>query len=141
MRLMSISSAFFIALLILVLGGCALTVETLRGDRLWVGSPQFSEYAEDVFRRNNSTLTTLFDALELANDEDALKLEAAEERMIGACESLNSVAAAKRDGKELGFRVLRTISSTIRPCDEATQDTEQLIAEITALSVTAVRGN
>ena len=80
----------------------------------------------------------MFDAIDQAGDEDALRLEIAEEQMIEACETLNSAAAARRDGKQLGVGILRTISSTIRPCDEATSEADQLIMEISAVSLPAV---
>jgi len=113
-------------------GACATTIETLDGERVRVDSSQFRDYALGVFKRNNNTLTVLFDVLEQVDDVDALRLDQAEQRMIEACETLNSAAAAQRDGKKLGVRMLRTISSTIRPCDEATHETDQLIAEISA---------
>ncbi len=134
-----LSSIAFITLLpTLILGSCVSTVERLDGKRLRVGSPEFRDYALDVFKRNNSTLTVLFDAIDQAGDEDALRLEIAEEQMIEACETLNSAAAARRDGKQLGVGILRTISSTIRPCDEATSEADQLIMEISAVSLPAV---
>lgn len=129
------SVSVFAILLVVLLGGCATTIETLEGERLRIDSPQFRDYALGVFKRNNSTLTTLFDVLEQVDDADAARLDQAELRMIEACETLNSAAAAQRDGKKLGVRILRTISSTVRPCDEATQETNLLIQEITAVSL------
>jgi len=129
------SVSVFAILLVVLLGGCATTIETLEGERLRIDSPQFRDYALGVFKRNNSTLTTLFDVLEQVDDADAARLDQAELRMIEACETLNSAAAAQRDGKKLGVRILRTISSTVRPCDEATHETNQLIQEITAVSL------
>jgi len=132
------SISVFVVLLMLIPIGCASTIETRDGERLKVGSQQFRDYALQVFKRNNSTLTGLFDVLEQADDEDALRLELAEERMIEACETLNSAAAATRDGKQLGAGILRTISSSIRSCDEATYDTDRLIEEISSVPLQSV---
>jgi len=124
----------FVSLIIVALSqivsGCVSTVKTLDGESLRVGSPEFRDHAEAVFKRNNSTLTELFEAFELASDEDAARLDLAEQRLIEACETLNRAAAAQRDGQKLGTSTLLTISSTIRPCDEATFETDQLIREI-----------
>ena len=129
------SVSLFVVVPTLVLGGCASTIKTREGERLLVGSPQFRDYAEAVFKRQNSTLTELFDVLEQIDDEDAARLDVAELRMIEACETLNSAAATQRDGKSLSAKVLLTISSTIRPCDEATFDTDQLIREVSTDSL------
>lgn len=124
------STSLIIAVLSLIVSGCVSTVKTLDGEQLRVGSPQFRDHALAVFKRNNSTLTELFDVFEQANEEEAAKLDLAEQRMIEACEALNSAAAAQRDGNKLDARTLLTISSTIRPCDEATFEADQLIREI-----------
>ena len=125
----------------LILVGCASTIETLDGKLLRIGSPEFRSYALDVFKRNNSTLTVLFDAIEQADDENALRLELAEESVVEACETLNSAAAARRDGKQLGAGILRTISSTIRPCDAATNEADRLIMEVSSVSLPPVSGD
>lgn len=122
--------SLFAAFLTLVLGGCATTVRTLDGEPIRVGSERFREHALAVFKRQNSTLTAIFDAFEQADDEEASRLDSAEQRMIEACESLNSAAASQRDGESLGVGVLLGISSTIRPCDEATFNADQLVREI-----------
>ena len=119
-----------LVLLTQTLSGCASTIKTLDGTRLQVGSSQFRDHVFDVFKRHNNTLTVLFDMLEQVNDADALRLDRAEQRMIEACEKLNSAAAAQRDGKIPSAGVLLTISSTIRECDQATFEADQLIREI-----------
>ena len=109
--------------------GC-VTTTTLEGERLRIGSSQFRDHALSVFKAQNSTLTELFDVLETADDEDATRIDDAELRMIEACETLNSAAAAQRDGKKLSLRILSNIYSDIRSCDEATQAANQLIREL-----------
>jgi len=59
MRVIFKSVLFFVVMFTLISSGCASTIETLDGRRLRIGSPQFSDYALDVFKRNNSTLTAL----------------------------------------------------------------------------------
>ena len=84
MKNMRSVSVFAILLVVVLLGGCATTIETLEGERLRIDSPQFRDYALSVFKRNNSTLTTLFDVLEQVDDADAARLDQAELRMIEA---------------------------------------------------------
>ena len=115
--------------LALFLGGCVGSVQTLDGQRLRVGSKQYSDYVLAVFKRQNSTLTELFDVYDTVNAEDAERLDTAEQRMIEACETLNSVAVDHRDGKSTDLGVLLSISSSVRACDQATRDADQLIRE------------
>ena len=115
--------------LALFLGGCVGSVQTLDGQRLRVGSKQYSDYVLAVFKRQNSTLTELFDVYDTVNGEDAERLDTAEQRMIEACETLNSVAVDNRDGKSTDLGVLLSISSSVRACDQATRDADQLIRE------------
>lgn len=116
-----------------LLSGC-VTTTTLEGERLRVGSSQFRDHAISVFKSQNSTLTELFDVLETANDEEATRIDQAELNMIEACETLNSAAAAQRDGKKLSVRILSDISSDIRSCDEATRAANQLLLELSPSS-------
>lgn len=125
-------------LAVVALSGCASTIKTLDGEHLLVGSSQFRDHVANVFKRHNSTLTVLFDVLEQVDAEDAVRLDIAEQRMIEACETLNSAAAAQRDGKVPSARILLTISSTISACDQATDDADQLIREISPSSLPAI---
>jgi len=129
------------ALLLLVVllqfpSGCASTIKTLEGERLVVGSPQFRDHAFAVFKRHNSALTALFDASEQVDDADAVRLDRAEQHMIEACEKLNGAAAAQRDGESPGIGILLSVSSTIRACDQATFEAEELIREFSVESRT-----
>ena len=116
--------------LVLLIAGCAGTVQTLDGQRLRVGSKQYSDHVMAVFKHQNSTLTELFDVYDTVNAEDAERLDTAEQRMIEACETLNSVAVDHRDGKSTDLGVLLSISSSVRACDQATRDANQLIREL-----------
>ena len=124
------SGSLYVLLMCQILSGCVTTVQTREGENLRVGSEPFREHAIAVFKRQNSALTALFDVFDLANEDEAERLDFAEQRMINECETLNSAAAKTRDGKTLGAQILLTISSTIRPCEDATFDAEQLIRKI-----------
>jgi len=129
--------------LTMLLGGCAATVQTLDGQRLRVGSKQHTDHVLAVFKRQNRTLTRLFDVYDSVNDEDAQRLDSAEQRLIEACETLNSVAVDHRDGRSTDLGVLLGVSSTVQACDQATRDADQLILEFnqppTAAAVTTSR--
>ena len=115
--------------LLLLLCGCA-TITTPSGDTLLRGGPEFRDYAADVFRRQNATLTSLFDAFEYADDADAAELDLAEQSMIESCAALNSAASARRDGKELDISTLKRVADSIVACDTATLEAEQLIRRV-----------
>lgn len=87
-----------------VLGGCAAVVTT-DGDRLRVGSSEFRDYVERVFRLQNRVATDLAFALE----EDEIRgldppapLVRAEQELLAACAGLNELAALRRDGERVG---------------------------------------
>ena len=114
----------------LLVAGCIAPVKTRQGEQLPVGSERFQAHALEVFKRQNNALTALFDVIDQASNEDAVRLEFAEQRLIEECETLNNAAAKRRDGEVLGPRILLNISSTIYPCDLATFKAEELIREI-----------
>jgi len=114
------SGSLYVLLMCQILSGCVTTVQTREG----------REHAFEVFKRQNRALTALFDVFDLADEDEAEQLDSVEQRMISECETLNSAATKTRDGKTLGAQILLTISSTIRPCEDATFDAEQLIRKI-----------
>lgn len=112
--------------LLLPLCGCA-SITTPSGDVLLNGSPEFRNYAADVFRRQNATLISMFDVFEYADEADSAELDQAEQRMIESCAALNSAASARRDGKDLHLSALKRIADSIVACDTATLEAEQLV--------------
>ena len=79
-------------------------VTTAGGQRLALTSEEFASYMEEVFREQNELLTEIafvFDRDDVS-DIDRGALEAAEESLLAACELLNDVAAARRDGQDPG---------------------------------------
>ena len=115
--------------LLLQLCGCA-TITTPSGDVLLRGGPEFRDYAAEVFRRQNATLTSMFDAFEYADDAEAAELDRAEQRMIESCAALNSAASARRDGRNLDVSTLKRVADSIVVCDTATLEAEQLIRRV-----------
>ena len=127
-----------VAAAMLLLGSCA-TIRTPSGDLLRRNSPDFREYAGDVFRRHNAALVSLFDATEFASDEELPELDRAEQHMLERCADLNDAASANRDGKSLGISKLKRIASTVVACDNATLEAENLIRRVEASAPQAKR--
>lgn len=85
------------------LSGCAGSLITGAGEQLRIGSDEFAEYAQDVFRLQNEVLDGLAFALEDAPDNAALI--AAEDAVLEACAGLNDIAVRRQRGE--GTRLVR----------------------------------
>ncbi|MDT8399723.1 MAG: hypothetical protein RQ899_14030 [Pseudomonadales bacterium] len=118
--------------LLLVLPACAPLVEIGDGRLVLTNSAAFRAYAEEVFRRHNMAAVAIIDALDAVGDEspDAAALEQADEEMLQACETLNLLAIARRDGKKVSRRQLRAIVPAVPRCSSATAHAESLIEKV-----------
>ncbi|HEX6993757.1 MAG TPA: hypothetical protein VF339_06375 [Gammaproteobacteria bacterium] len=107
--------------------GCA-PVTTLDGERLPVRSDEFAAYVEDVFREQNRVASALAFALEDATDPARIDaLETAEDALFAACDGLNALAAARRDGERTGpFRSLEA-ARRAPECERAAADARRIL--------------
>lgn len=109
-------SAFGLALLCTA----CVSVETLRAD------------AEAVFREHNRVAGELMLVLpELDPDATATgRLIDADRAMLEACEPLNAMAIAHREGRRASWRQRLALPSTIEACRESTAIAESMVASL-----------
>ncbi len=119
-------------MLLLLAGGCSMRVVTADGTELGVRSEAFSAYVERVFRDQNRVAGELGFALldaELAGDDAAVaQLEAAESALLDACEGLNELAAAQRDGDRMPRLAALAAARSAPDCEEATERVGHMLA-------------
>jgi hypothetical protein len=104
------------------LAGCA-AVPTADGETLRLGSAEFRDYVERVFREQNRVADDVAFALE-APDSPSNELAAAEQHLLVACEGVNELATARRDGRRLGMRASVRAARTVPDCERATRDAD-----------------
>jgi hypothetical protein len=107
------------------LAGCA-AVRTADGQRLRLGSAQFRDYVERVFREQNRVGDAAAFALEAPGFQDA-DLAAAEQELLAACAGVNELATARRDRQHLGVRESARAARTVPHCERATRDVDALL--------------
>ena len=100
----------------LFLTACAST-HTLRAD------------AERAFREHNRVASEVMLILPDLDPEtpEARAIIAADAAMLEACERLNAVAVARRDGTEIGMRERLRIPTAIEDCEAATAAVAELL--------------
>ncbi len=119
--------------LCLLLLACAPIVQTSDGRALRATSAAFRDYTSSVFRRHNAASIAIVDAFDAVGNDDRTivdELEEADDRMMRACEPLNTLAIARRDGKELDVSALRAVADAVPLCDHATTHAELLISNL-----------
>lgn len=107
---------------------CAVT--TADGERLAVGSDEFGDYVERVFREQNRVATELTFELE-REDLSAARidaLETAERALLDSCAELNALAAARRDDEALGRLAAARAARTAPECERAARAAVELLA-------------
>ena len=104
------------------LAGCA-AVPTADGEKLRLGSAEFRDYVERVFREQNRAADDVAFALEAPGAPSA-DLAAAEQALLTACEGVNELATARRDGRRLGARASVRAARTVPDCERATRAAE-----------------
>ena len=112
---------------LLSLAACA-AVPTADGERLRLGSAEFRDYVERVFREQNRVADAAAFALEAPGAQDA-GLAAAEQALLAACARVNELATARRDERRLGFRKSAAAARTVPDCERATRDVDALLAK------------
>jgi sensor c-di-GMP phosphodiesterase-like protein len=107
------------------LAGCA-AVPTADGQRLRLGSTEFRDYVERVFREQNRVADAAAFALEVPGSQDA-ELAAAEQALLAACAGVNELATARRDQLSLGALNSARAARTVPGCERATRDVDALL--------------
>jgi hypothetical protein len=107
------------------LAGCA-AVPTADGQRLRLGSAEFRDYVERVFREQNRVADAAAFALEAPGTQDH-DLAAAEQELLAACAGVNELATARRDQRRLGVRKSARAARTVPDCERATRGVDALL--------------
>lgn len=116
-----------IAVCVLVsLSGCA-SVPTADGQRLRLGSDEFREYVERVFREQNRVADAVAFALEAPGSQDP-ELAAAEQDLLAACAGVNELATARRDQQSLGLRSSVSAAKSVPDCERAARAADARLA-------------
>ena len=112
--------------LLLSLSGCA-AVPTADGQRLRLGSDEFREYVERVFREQNSVADAVAFALDAPGARDA-ELAATEQELLAACAGVNELATARRDQRQLGLRSSVRAAKSVPDCERAARAADVRLA-------------
>ena len=83
-----------------------------------VGSAEFRDYVERVFREQNRVADAVAFALEAPSSRDA-ELAAAEQGLLAACAGVNELATARRDQRRLGLRTSVRAAKSVPDCERA----------------------
>jgi hypothetical protein len=122
-------------LLIILFSTACRSVTTLDGERLGVRSEALRDYVEDVFRRQNRVSSQIAFALDDAQASPELldELEAADRAILGACATLNEVAARRRDGRAAGWVRGSRAAHEAPDCERAVEHARSVLAGNEAL--------
>jgi hypothetical protein len=112
--------------LLLCTPGCA-SVPTADGQRLRLGSDEFRDYVERVFREQNRVADAVAFALEAPNAQNA-DLADAEQELLAACAGVNELATARRDQQRLGMRTSVRAARSVPDCERATRAVDARLA-------------
>lgn len=110
---------------VICLPGCAV-VPTADRQRLRLGSAEFRDYVERVFREQNRVADAAAFALEAPGAQDP-SLAAAEQELLAACAGVNELATARRDQRRLGVRKSARAARTVPDCERATRGVDALL--------------
>jgi hypothetical protein len=114
----------------LVLVGCAGVIEHPDGHVIALNSNEFRAYVESTFRYQNKIADALAFALVDGEPADSLQsLEIAEQELMLACSGVNELAAAERDGVELGALVKLGLARQVADCQTAADSAERVLAQ------------
>jgi hypothetical protein len=114
-----------VVLALVHLAGCA-AVPTADGQRLRLGSAEFRDYVERVFREQNRVADAAAFALDAPGAQDG-ELAAAEQELLAACAGVNELATARRDQRPLGLRTSARAARTVPDCERVTRGVDALL--------------
>ncbi len=112
------------------LAACGGRVTTTDGSVVWIGSPAFQRYAEQVFRRQNRIGQELMERQEdtvAAHKGWVRRLGLAEERLWSACLLLNEMAIAGHEGQDMDLLRQHEAALSVSACDAASGEAERLL--------------
>ena len=112
--------------LFLSLSGCA-AVPTADGQHFRLGSDEFRDYVERVFREQNRVADAVAFALDAPGAQDA-ELAAAEQQLLAACAGVNELATARRDQRRLGMRSSVRAAKSVPDCERAARAADARLA-------------
>jgi len=110
-----------------LIAGCATTITTMDGRTLTLTSPELRAYVERVFREQNQAATALAFAQDDASGTRYETLLELEDGLLEACASLNALAAARRDNRDLGLRRQARMVTTAPDCESTTLRTREAL--------------
>jgi len=117
-----------VPVLCLCLAACVPLVETRDGRHLRATSPAFKDYAERVFRQQNSLSWALVEALETVSDPDTLeRLTQLESQLRQDCEPVNRLASARRRGTTSSRAEQLALVRALPQCEARSQEARQLL--------------
>ena len=117
-----------VPLFCLWLAACVPLVETRDGRQLRATSPAFKDYAERVFRQQNSLSWALIEALETTdNPQMHQRLSQLETRLRQACEAVNRLASARRQGKSSSRAEQLALVRALPQCEARSEEARQLL--------------
>ena len=99
---------------------------TADGQRLRLGSAEFRDYVERVFREQNRVADAAAFALEAPGAREGA-LAAAEQELLAACAGVNELATARRDQRRLGARKSARAARTVPECERASRGVDALL--------------
>ena len=115
------------------LAACVPLVETRDGRQLRVTSPAFKDYAEQVFRQQNSLSWALIEALETADDPQIhQRLNQLETRLRQDCEAVNRLASARRQGESSSRAEQLALVRALPQCEARSREARQLLNRLDA---------
>lgn len=102
----------------------------MEGERLGVRSDALRDYVEDVFRQQNRVSSEIAFALDDpdASAERLDALESADRGLLGACATLNEVAARRRDGRAAGWVRGSRAAHQAPDCERAVEHARAVLA-------------
>ena len=112
--------------LFLSLSGCA-AVPTADGQHFRLGSDEFRDYVERVFREQNRVADAVAFALDAPDAQDA-ELAATEQELLAACAGVNELATARRDQRRLGMRSSVRAAKSVPDCERAARAADARLA-------------
>lgn len=96
---------------------------TADGQHFRLGSAEFRDYVERVFREQNRVADAVAFALEAPGAQSS-ELATAEQELLAACAGVNELATARRDQQRLGMRSSVRAARSVPECERATRAVE-----------------
>ena len=124
MSILRFSSNLLLLHLLLMLTGCVISHPAQDGKN----TLSFSEYVEDVFRRQNNIVSEILIIIEDDADEtDHAELIRSEQNLQEACKLLNEYAVRERDELTMGLIFKRKVKNSVAGCEKAIENAESLL--------------